>query len=182
MNHTPFRIFKSAVLLGLVCALPCGSLAASDTNAAGSEASIKTAEILASTEALRAYVQFQEQLREAQVTLERARRDAQEAAAQSAQMWSNRLESIEHSLAAQRDSQTRTTEALQSTTHFMLVALITFAVVGFIAIVLTAFFQWRTINRLAEISGASSGRPFGLPAFPALGAGDAALAEVDPTD
>jgi tetratricopeptide (TPR) repeat protein len=152
-------------------ALPGGALAASDTNASAADLAARMTEYSASNEVLRAYIQFQSQIREAQVTIDRARREVEEASAQNALILSNRLQSIEQSLAAQRALESKTIDAMQSTGRFMLKTVSIVAGVGFVAIVLTAFFQWRAVNRIAEISGSiPAGRPMTpLASLPALG-------------
>src|SRR5215469_10216924 len=126
--------------LGVCCllaALPFSSLKAADTNsssAAPPEASS------ASNEALRAYLQLQEQLHETQLAIERGRQDEQAAAAQDSMTLSNHLQAIEQTLLVQRAGEVADT---QRTNHLLLVFIGFFAVGGFAAALLTAYFQWR---------------------------------------
>ena len=127
-----------------------------------------------SQEMLRTYLQLQEQIHATQLAVEQNRKDARDTAAQSAETLANRLQSIEQALAAQR---ARELQAMQSSNRVMLVVAGSFAAVGFAAMVLMAYFQWRTVNSLAEISaGLSVARGFGPgAAIAALGPGDSHL-------
>jgi hypothetical protein len=121
---------------------------------------------------LRALLQVQEQLHNTQLAIERNRQDTDAAAARSAEALSGRLQGIEQALAAQRAQEL---ETMQSSNKVMLIVAGSFAGLGFVAMLLTAYFQWRIVSRLAEISAAL---PFGHalgagPALGALGAGDA---------
>jgi tetratricopeptide (TPR) repeat protein len=172
MNKVQLRMSTAVAVLCFLLALPGGALgASSDTNTSAADLAARMTEYSASNEVLRAYIQFQSQIREAQVNIDRARREVEEASAQNALALSNRLQSIEQSLAAQRALESKTIDAMQSTGRFMLQAVSVFAGVAFVAIVLTAFFQWRAVNRIAEISGSiPAGRPMTpLASLPALG-------------
>lgn len=128
-----------------------------------------------SADTLRTYLQLQEQLHATQLALERNREEALDAAARNSDALGLRLQSIESSLAAQR---ARELEAMQASNRVMLIVAGSFAGVGFVAMLLMAFFQWRAVSRLADISAA-------LPvarSFPALGPGDAALAQLGHAD
>lgn len=116
-------------------------------------------------------LQIQEQLHGNQLAIEQNRQEAQAAAARTANALADRMQSIEDSLAAQRG---RELETIQSSSRMMLMVAGTFATIGFIAMLLMAYFQWRAVNRLAEISTALPAlRPLGLaPALPALGPGN----------
>ena len=110
---------------------------------------------------LRAYLQVQEQLHATQLSIERGRKEAEAAAAETAKSFSSRLQVIEHTLTSQRAQEL---QALQNSNKAMLLVAGLFAVLGFLAMVFMAYFQWRTISRLAEISAT-------LPSAHALGAG-----------
>jgi tetratricopeptide (TPR) repeat protein len=125
----------------------------------------------ASQEILRAYLQLQEQLHTAQLAIERARMEMDEAATRNAAALTARLRTIEESLASQR---VRELEAMQSSNRTMLLVAGTFAGFGFLAMLFTAYFHWRAMNRLSEVSG-------GFSLSPALGAGSA-LATIGPGD
>src|SRR5204863_6106293 len=104
---------------------------------------------------LRTYLQLQEQLHATQLAIERNRKEADLAAAQATEALSSRLQAIEQSLLTQR---ARELEAMQSSNKVMLTVAGAFAAMGFVAMLLMAYFQWRTVNRLAELS-ASLPRP-----------------------
>jgi tetratricopeptide (TPR) repeat protein len=111
----------------------------------------------------RTYLQLQEQLHATQLAVDQTRQESEQAAAQNTQALDNRLKLIEQSLAAQRAKEL---DAMQSSNRVMLIVAGSFAGMGFVAMVLMGYFQWRTIHRLAEISailpqqaiGPSSGR------------------------
>jgi tetratricopeptide (TPR) repeat protein len=118
-----------------------------------------------SNEALRAYLQLQEQIHDTQLTIERNRLQAQTAAAQEAIALSNRLQAIEQSMATQRAADL---EEAQRTNHMLLGVLGLFAAIGLGAVLLMVYFQSRAVSRLADISTALAASR-GL-AFPAAGA------------
>ena len=73
---------------------------------------------------------------------------------------------------------------MQSSNRAILFVAGLFAALGFLAMMFMAYFQWRTINRLAEISAAlpvahalGSGSPVAM-----LGAGDASVVNVGPVE
>ena len=100
---------------------------------------------------LRAYAQLQEHLHAMQLATERNRQEADAAAAENATAFASRLQGIEHTLTRQRAQEL---EAMQSSNRTMLFVAGLFASLGFLAMLFMAFFQWRIISRLAEISGA----------------------------
>ncbi len=114
-----------------------------------------------SQDTLRSYLQLQEQLHATQLAIEQTRKDNAEAAARSSELLAAKLQSIETALSAQR---ARELEAMQSSNRVMLIVAGTFAFVGVSAMLLMAFFQWRTVQGLAELST-------GIPATRLLGAG-----------
>ena len=119
-------------------------------------------------DALRAYLQLQEQIHATQLTIERNRKEADAAAADNAKAFANRLQAIEQGLALQRAQELEVMEnsskAMRSSNNMMLLVAGLFAAFGLLAMLSMAYFQWRTINRLAEIAAA-------LPVARALGAG-----------
>jgi tetratricopeptide (TPR) repeat protein len=120
-----------------------------------------TADDTNSLDTLRSYLQLQEQLHATQLAIEQSRTQAETAAAQNAKALAARLSDIEQSLASQRIQEL---ETMQSSNRVMLFVAGVFAALGFLAMLFMAYFQWRTINRLAEITAA-------LPLAHALGAG-----------
>ena len=165
---------RSVLLALMLCSLSAGQLGAepgSAANAAG------RADETNSQETLRSYLQLQEQIHATQLAVERSRTQAEAAAAETAKTFTARLQGIETALASQRAQEL---EAMQSSNKVMLLVAGLFAALGLLAMLFMAYFQWRTINRLAEISAAlplahalGSG-----PAVGALGAGDPHLVTV----
>jgi len=123
-------------------------------------------------ETLRSWLQVQEQLHATQLAIERNRQESDAAAARSAEVLGNRLQNIEQALAAQRDQEL---QAMQSSNRVLLIVAGAVAGLGLLAMVLTAYFQWRTVSRLAEISAS-------LPFSHALGAGPAFAGALGPGD
>lgn len=115
-------------------------------------------------DALRGLLQLQEQLHATQMALEQIRTESSEAASANATFLANRLQAIENAMISQRG---RELNAMQSSNHTMVITSSVLAVIGFAAMLLMVFFQWRTVNRLAEISS-------GMPRLLALGSGSAA--------
>src|ERR1051325_1511532 len=134
-----------------------------------------------SQEALRSYLQLQEQLHATELAIERNRKEAELASARNAEAVANRLQAIEQSLAFQRAKEL---DAMQGANRVMLIVAGSFAAVGFLAMLLMAYFQWRTVNRLAEISvNLPPSRRLGpAVAFPALGSGETPLVTVSPAE
>ena len=134
-----------------------------------------------SQETLRSYLQLQEQIHATQLAVERSRTQAEAAAAETAKALSTRLQGIEQALASQRAQEL---EAMQSTNRVMLIVAGSFAALGLLAMMFMAYFQWRTINRLADISAAlpmAHGLGSGA-AVAALGGGDPHLFSISPPE
>ena len=132
-------------------------------------------------ETLRSYLQLQEQLHATQLAIEHSRTQAEAAAAETAKALTARLEGIEQSLAVQRSQELN---AMENSNKVMLIVAGMFAALGFLAMLFMAYFQWRTISRLAEISAAlPMAHAFGAgPSVAALGAGDTHLVTVGPPE
>ncbi|HWQ91389.1 MAG TPA: tetratricopeptide repeat protein [Clostridia bacterium] len=109
----------------------------------------ESAEDKTSHELLRSYLQLQEQLHATQLAIERNRKVTEESAAETAQVLTERLHSIEQALNAQ---QKREVEALQSSNRVMLLVGGGLAAVGFLAMALMVYFQWRAMDRLAQVT------------------------------
>jgi tetratricopeptide (TPR) repeat protein len=121
--------------------------------ATGTESNTNTQEIL------RAYLQLQEQLHLTQLAVEQNRKEARDTAAQTSEALAGRLQGIERMMASERS---RELESMQSSNRALLTLAGTFAGVGFLAMLLSSIFQWRTVNKLAHM-------PHSFPT-PALGA------------
>ena len=158
----PNMIKTGIICLWLAFAGAVFSAPAADAPAPPQPASTNDAS--SSNDALRAYLQIQEQLHETQLAIERIRQESADATARNAEAFTNRLRAMEHSLTALADQRARDFDAMQATTRYMLTILSIFAAVGFVAVLLAAFFQWRTVNRIAEISATlPAQRALGLP-------------------
>ena len=123
---------------------------------------------------LRTYLQLQEQLHATQLAIEQTRKEAVQLSAQNNEALAARLQAIEQSLSAQRASELK---AMESSNRVMLIMAGAFAAMGFVAMLLMGYFQWKTINRLAEISTALPGTGFHLGAphpLAAIGPGSSA--------
>jgi tetratricopeptide (TPR) repeat protein len=156
-----------AFIGAIVSAGNTGAFAA-DTNAAAAAAHAEAAQ---SEEMLRSYLQLQEQLHATQLAIEQNQREAREAAAKSAEALDVRLQILEHAVNSQRTQQL---ETMQSSNRVMVIVAGSFAAIGFVAMLVMAYFQWRTVNGLAQLSTA-------LPLSRALGP-VAALAAIGPGD
>ena len=102
----------------------------------------------ASSEALRSYLQLQEQLHGLQLRIEETRQQADTAAVRNAQVVAGRLQALEQTLAAER---AKDVDAVRSSNRMTLLVASTFGIIGFLAMVLMAY-QWRSVSRLAEFS------------------------------
>jgi tetratricopeptide (TPR) repeat protein len=144
--------FLSAKMLGILCVLLTLSLA--NLRAANSDSATNDMlppPVSGSNEALRAYLQLQEQIHATQLTIEQNRLQAQMVAAQEGAALSNRLTAIEESLALQKTNEL--IEA-QHTTRMLMGVLAIFAMVGLFAVLLMVYFQSRAVSRMAEVSTA----------------------------
>jgi tetratricopeptide (TPR) repeat protein len=169
MSNPRFLSLKKLGIFCLFAALSLANLRAAD-NAVPPITSTPPAENSGSNETLRAYLQLQEQLHDTQLAIERNRQEAQAAAAQDAATLSNRLQAIEQSLLVQRAGEL---ETAQRTNHLLLAIIGIFAAIAFAAALVMGYFQWRAVNRLADISTAlSAGRGLAFPATAALGLGE----------
>ena len=145
------QLRRAAVLLRalLTLALACCASVAFGAETNSGSASAANPEDTNIQETLRTYLHLQEQLHATQLAIERSRKEAEAAAADSAKVFAARLQGIEEALASQR---TQELELMQNSNRVMLLVAGIFAALGFAAMLFMAYFQWRTINRLAEIS------------------------------
>lgn len=166
----------SAAIILLIAAVP--AVPAADTNATTS--ATNRIDEANPQEVLRSYLQLQEQLHATQLAIELNRKQADQAAAQNAEALANRLRTIEEAIASQR---AREMETMQSSNRVMLIVAGTFASLGFLAMLVMTYFQWRTVGRLAEISAMPGGRGLNGPSpLGALEAGHGPLVTVSPSD
>lgn len=179
MHQTFLRIFLSLVLSWSAACLAADKPA--ETPGPVSEASNDTT---------RAYLQLQDQLHTALLAIEQARRDAETNAQQqkeaveqarqeteatarrSAELINARLRVIEQTLTNQHDS---AAEAMQKSNRFVIALAAVFGGIGFVAMAVTAFWLWRALSRLAQIT--STLQPFHAmnvrPLAPGLGGPEA---------
>src|SRR5205807_1432497 len=94
---------------------------------------------------LRSYLQLQEQLHSTLLTIERTRREAEAAAKANADAITARLEAIEQGLGSQQKQEAT---LLQNSNRITLIAAGIFAGVGLLAMIFTAWFLLRAMNRL----------------------------------
>ncbi len=167
MSAARFPKLNQVVLLCLLLVCPRILSAASGTNSTSSP-DVAAQTDVGSNDVLRAYLELQQQIHETQLAIDRAQLQSEQAAAKNAEALTNRLNALEQALAAQR---ARDIEATQGTTRFMLMVLAMFAGIGFLAVMLSAYFQWRTVNRLTELSAALPASR-GLNPLPSLAALD----------
>jgi tetratricopeptide (TPR) repeat protein len=151
MSNARLRSFHLVSSLCLLFAFPSFGVDSAATNTTPAAVTNKTETNVSSDDALRAYLQLQEQIHEAQLAIERNRQDSETASARSAAMLAERLQGIEQSLAAQRATEL---EAVQQANHTMLVVVSGVAALGCLAVLLTADFQGRAVNRFTAISAA----------------------------
>ena len=136
----------------------------------------KPAETTEAEQALRAYLQLQEQLHSAMLTIEQARKDAEtaaqrnqeaivqarkesEAAAQrSAEIIGARLKLIEQTLTSQQEHEMK---AMHESNHVVLTIAAIVATIGFLGMIFSAFCLWRALSRVAQITAS-------LQPYPAL--------------
>lgn len=137
-----------SALLSVVLACMLAPVAGAQTNTAENPVPKAEGDTNAAA-ALRSYVQLQEQLHAAQLAIERGRQEAAAAAAKSVEAIAERLQNLEQTLAAQRQ---RELEQLEGANRLMLIIGGSCAAVGFLAMLLTAYFQWRAVGRLTEFS------------------------------
>jgi tetratricopeptide (TPR) repeat protein len=141
---------------------------ATDATDVGDRSSAKQ-ETNTTPDVMRAYLELQEQLHAAQLAIEHNRQEAEAAATHNAEVIATRLKAMEDSLAAQRESlaaqreslatqradELEAIDAIQDANRLMIRVGSVCAAVGFLALLFTAYFQWRAVNRLTEFSVAS---------------------------
>jgi tetratricopeptide (TPR) repeat protein len=100
-------------------------------------------------DALRAYLALQEQVRSTQQALEKNRQETEALLARSAADVSAQIKTLTQSL---NDQRTRELEAVQGTNRLLLIVVGAFALLGFLAMLMTSWLQMRALNRLADFS------------------------------
>jgi tetratricopeptide (TPR) repeat protein len=118
---------------------------------------------------LRTYLKLQEQLHVTLQAIEQARHESSQESRTNAEALAQRLESLEQSLAKQREEHWQNA---QHSSRSMLILAGCVIGLGLIGLVFTAVFQSHGMTRLAEIATTiAQDRPFGAAPLPALGAG-----------
>lgn len=100
-------------------------------------------------ELLQAYVRLQAQLNDAQMAIEKNRAENEKSAREQAAVISDKLSAIQAALEADR---TRQQEELRKSNQTLLWVAGVFGCAGMLAMLFTAMFQWRTMNRVTEMS------------------------------
>jgi tetratricopeptide (TPR) repeat protein len=118
-----------------------------------------------SPELMRSFLHLQEQVHATQLAVERSRFDAETAAARNTEALNARLRVIETALdQAQRDSSAAMQEAsrqIQEASRQTMLYAGLFATLGFLALAVTAWLQWKAASRLTTLPSA-----VGFPALP----------------
>ena len=150
MRNPRFLSLKKLGILCVLLALSFANLQAANTDPSTTTDNLPPP-VSGSNEALRAYLQLQEQIHETQLSFEKNRLQTQAAAAQESVALSNRLAAIEDSLALQKANDLIEAE---HTSRMLMGVLAIFATVGLFAVLLMVYFQSRAVSRIAEISTA----------------------------
>ena len=155
MDRTRLKLASATLLTIILTALAASPLAAQDSApppAAAVSPSPQTPEQTAPTndQVLRSYLQIQEQLHTALLAIENNREQLEAGAKQNNEMIAARLKLIEQTLTAQGE---RETKSARSSQRLVLVIAGIFGIVGIGAMVLTSWFQLRSMNRLTELGG-----------------------------
>ena len=125
------------------------TLLASALPAAENTNEIKAAQESETEQTRRAYLQLQEQLHATQLAIEQTRQEASESARRNADTIAAHLKLIEQTLALQRE---REMEMMQKSNRLILTGAGVFGGVGIMALVFTAWFLLRAMNRLSQIA------------------------------
>lgn len=102
------------------------------------------------SDTMRAYLEVQSQLHATQLSLQRNQEEAAAQAVHAARELEDRINQLEK-------SHERELQMAQGNNRVILILAGTFAGMGFLAMLLTGYFQWRAINRITEIVVATRG-------------------------
>ena len=100
---------------------------------------------------LRSNLQLQDQLHTALQAIERARQDAEIASKRNAELFSERINSVEKNLAQQREHDLELMVAMRQSNRMALMAAAVVAGIGLLCLFFTTFFQVRAMNRMAAV-------------------------------
>jgi tetratricopeptide (TPR) repeat protein len=103
---------------------------------------------------LRSYLQIQEQLHSALLAIEDNRQQLESSAKQNNEVVNARLKLIEQTLTSQGERESKTARSSQ---RLVLIIAGIFGLVGIGAMVLTSWFQLRTMHKLSELGGSGGG-------------------------
>ncbi|MEO8427522.1 MAG: tetratricopeptide repeat protein [Verrucomicrobiota bacterium] len=128
-----------------------------------------------------AILQLQEQYQDTLRTLGQLRQDAEAASKLSAEAVAARLNLIERTLTAQRQSEL---ESMQSSNRLTLIIAGSIASAGFLALMFTVFFLLRAMNRQSVVAAAMPFRPALQESFPGglLNSGELHPAPLNPAE
>ena len=146
-------LFNRLILPALILFFGVASiLAAAETlEPAGTNVARAPAETSAEAQqALRAYLQLQEQVHQTMLAVEQTRKETQESARQNAELIAARLKLIEQAVSLQRD---REAENARSSSRFALVVAACLGTLGLLVMLLTAWFLMRTARQFSVIAG-----------------------------
>jgi tetratricopeptide (TPR) repeat protein len=119
------------------------------------------------SEWIRSFLHLQQQVHETQLSIERSRVEAERLAAKNAEALDARLRLLEKSLDETQklnaDSLREAMGVLGKSNERMMTLAGAFALAGFLALLGTAWLQWRTVNRMTSLPAAASLPPW-LPA------------------
>ena len=141
------RIYFRAVVL-MFSAVWANGVLAQDTNLSSPNLSRAAETAVASDQALRSYLQLQEQLHNTQEAIEKNRQEAEVAAARNNTLLEERLKLMEKSLALQRLDDLK---GMQRSDRTILIASGIFLAVGFLVLIGAGLLQWTAMNRLGIV-------------------------------
>jgi tetratricopeptide (TPR) repeat protein len=104
---------------------------------------------VAADQVLRSYLQIQEQLHSALLAIEANREQLETANRQNNEIVAARLKLIEQTLTSQGERETRSARSSQ---RLALTIALVFGILGIAAMVLTTWFQLRSMNRMSELT------------------------------
>jgi len=137
-----------ANLLSVLLLLLSASLVASAQGASEADIVQASEDDRSQEELLKAFVHLQEQLHQNQMAIESSRLEAQKTAREQAAAITDKLAAIQTAL---QTEQARQQDEMQRSNRTLLWVAAAFGMAGMGAMVFTAVFQWRTMNRIAEL-------------------------------
>lgn len=147
---SPRSLTLLAIGLGLAVALQAGAATnATSTAMEPVEAEAASADKELQDQLLQAYIRLQAQLNEAQLAIEKSRAEYESSARKQATEINDKLSAIQSALEVERNRQQ---EELRKSNQTLLWVAGAFGCAGMLAMLFTAMFQWRTMNRVSEIS------------------------------